>query len=126
MDYRETEEQTMIRQMVRKFVANEVKPVAMEYDHRTDPQDCIPWELLRKAAKVGLTKMSIPAEYGGGGVKDLISRMIAVEEMGAGDNGFAGTIRHAIGLTAWMDVLCNKEQKDEVFPKILADDCFLI
>jgi len=126
MDYRENEEQTMIRQMVRKFVANEVKPAAMEFDHQADPKDCIPWDLLRKAAKLGLTKMSIPAEYGGGGVKDLISLMITVEELGAGDNGFAGTIRHAIGLTSWMDILCNQQQKDEFFPKIVADDCFLI
>ena len=126
MDYRETEEQTMIRQMVRKFVENEVKPAAIEYDRKTDPKDCIPWELFRKAAKLGLTKMSIPAEYGGGGVKDLISLIIAVEELGAGDNGFAGTIRHAIGLTAWMEILCNKEQKNEFFPKIVEDDCFLI
>ncbi|OGA49158.1 MAG: hypothetical protein A3G24_26015 [Betaproteobacteria bacterium RIFCSPLOWO2_12_FULL_62_13] len=126
MDYRETDEQTMIRQMARKFVENEVKPVAMEYDHKTDPKDCIPWELLKKAAKLGLTKMAIPAEYGGGGVKDLISLMITVEELGAGDNGFAGTIRHAIGLTAWMDTLCNQQQKDEFFPKIVEDDAFLI
>jgi alkylation response protein AidB-like acyl-CoA dehydrogenase len=52
--------------------------------------------------------------------------MAACEEMGAGDNGFAGSIRHAIGLTAWMDTLCSREQKDEFFPKIVADDCFLI
>lgn len=126
MDYRETGEQTMLRQMVRKFVDNEVKPVAMEYDQKTDPRDCIPWELLKKASKLGLTKMSIPAEYGGGGVKDLMSLMITVEELGAGDNGFASAIRHVIGLTAWMDILCNRQQKDEFFPKIVEDDTFLI
>jgi len=126
MDYRETEEQAMIRQTVRRFVENEVKPVAMEYDRRTDPRDCYPWELLKKAAKLGLTTMSIPAQYGGGGVTDLISRIIAVEELGAGDNGFAGTIRHCIGLTAWMDTLCSPEQKEEFFPKIVVDDTFLI
>ena len=98
----------------------------MEYDHKADPNDCIPWDLLKQAAKLGLTTMSVPTEYGGGGIKDLITLMIAVEELGAGDNGFAGTIRHAIGLTAWMDTLCSQEQKDEFFPKIMADDCFLI
>ena len=126
MDYRENEEQIMIREMVRKFVEREVKPKAMEYDHQTDPKDCVPWDLLKKAAQIGLTKMAIPAEYGGSGVKDIISLMIAVEEMGAGDNGFAGTIRHAIGLTAWMNVLCNKKQKEEFFPKIVKDDTYLI
>jgi alkylation response protein AidB-like acyl-CoA dehydrogenase len=126
MDYRETEEQALIRQTVRRFVEHEVKPVVMEYDRRADPRDCYPWDLLKKAARLGLTTMSIPARYGGGGVEDLISRIIAVEELGAGDNGFAGTIRHCIGLTAWMDTLCNEEQKAEFFPKIVADDTFLI
>lgn len=126
MDYRETEEQSMMRDMVRKFVENEVKPMVMHYDHQADPKDCVPWDLFRKAAKLGLTTMSLPAEYGGGGVKDVISLMIICEEMGAGDNGFAGSIRHAIGLTAWMDTLCSKEQKDEWFPKIVEDECFLI
>ncbi len=126
MDYRETDEQRMIRETVRKFVENEMKPVVMEYDHKPDPGDCYPWELLKAAARMGLTTMSIPTEYGGGGVTDLVSRIIACEELGYGDNGFAGTIRHCIGLTAWMDTLCTEEQKKEFFPQIVADDTFLI
>ena len=39
MDFRESEEQLMIRDMVRKFVEAEVKPAAMHYDHQTDPQE---------------------------------------------------------------------------------------
>ena len=126
MDFRETEEQGMIREMVRKFVETEVKPAALHYDHQADPKDCVPWDLLKKAARLGLTTMTIPAEYGGGGISDLMTLMTAVEEMGRGDNGFAGTIRHCIGLTAWMATLCSKEQKDEFFPRIMADDCYLI
>lgn len=126
MDFRESEEQVMIRDMVRKFVEADVKPAALHYDHQTDPKDCVPWDLLKKAAKLGLTTMTVPAEYGGGGIKDLMTLMAVAEEMGRGDNGFAGTIRHCIGLTAWMDTLCSKEQKDEFFPKIMADDCYLI
>jgi alkylation response protein AidB-like acyl-CoA dehydrogenase len=107
MDYRETEDQRMLRQMVRKFAENEIKPVSLEYDHKVDPKDCYPWDLLKKASKLGLRTLSIPTEYGGGGVKDLISYIITVEELGAGDNGFA-------------------VQKDEFFPKIVKDDTFVI
>ena len=126
MDFRETEEQTMLRQMVRKFAQNEVKPVSVEYDKKLDPKDCFPWELLKKASKLGLRTLAIPTEYGGGGVKDLISHIIVMEELGAGDNGFASGLRSVVGLTAWMDVLCSKEQKDEFFPKIVKDDTFLL
>lgn len=117
MDFRETEDQKMLRQMVRKFAENEVKPVALQYDHKEDPKECYPWKLLKKASKLGLRTISMPAEYGGGGVKDLISLIIVVEELGAGDNGFASSVRHNIGPGAWMGVLCNREQKDDFFPK---------
>ena len=126
MDFRETEEQTMLRQMVRKFAQNEVKPVSVEYDKKTEPKDCFPWELLKKASKLGLRTLSIPTEYGGGGVQDLLSHIIVMEELGAGDNGFASCIRSVIGLAAAMDILCNQEQKDEFFPKIVKDDTFVI
>jgi acyl-CoA dehydrogenase len=126
MDFRETEEQTMLRQMVRKFAQNEVKPASVEYDKKLDPKDCFPWELLKKASKLGLRTLAMPTEYGGGGVKDIISYIIVMEELGAGDNGFASGLRSVIGLTAWMDVLCSKEQKDEFFPKIVKDDTFLL
>ncbi len=126
MDFRETEEQTMLRQMVRKFAQNEVKPLSREFDRKVDPKECFPWELLKKASKLGLRTISIPAEYGGGGVKDLLSYMVLMEELGAGDNGFGTCINQVVALAAWMDVLCNQEQKDEFFPKIVEDDTFVI
>jgi acyl-CoA dehydrogenase len=126
MDFRETEEQKMLRQMVRKFAQNEVKPSSLEFDKKVDPKDCFPWELLKKASKLGLRTLSIPAQYGGGGVKDLISYIIVMEELAAGDSGFASCIRTCVGLGSWMDALCSPEQKDEFFPKIVKDDTFLL
>jgi hypothetical protein len=65
MDFRENEGQKMLRQMVRKFAENEVKPVALEYDHKENPKECYPWDLVKKASKLGLRTISMPAEYGG-------------------------------------------------------------
>ena len=125
MDYRETEEQKMIRDMVHKFAQNEIKPISIEYDRKPNAQDTYPWDLLKKASALGLRTMSVPAEYGGGGIKDLTTLMLVVEELGYGDNGFAASIRHTIGLSAWMDALCTKAQKDEFFPQIVKDDTFV-
>jgi len=126
MDLRETEEQRMLRQTVRKFAENEVRPVSVEFDRKTDPKECFPWELLRKASKLGLRTMSIPAKYGGGDVEDLISQIIVIEELGAGDNGFASCIRSTVGMASWIDILCSQQQKDELFPKIVEDDTFVL
>ena len=126
MDYREDEEQVMLRKMVRKFAQEEVRPLSVEFDKKTDPRECFPWELLKKASKLGLRTLSVPSEYGGGGVKDLVSHIIVLEELGAGDNGFASCIRSNIGLAALMEVICTPEQKEEFFPKIVKDDTFVL
>jgi acyl-CoA dehydrogenase len=126
MDFRETEEQTMLRNMVRKFAQDEVKPMSVEFDKKVEPKECFPWALLKKASKLGLRTLSVPEEYGGGGVRDLISHIIVLEELGAGDNGFASCIRSNIGLAALMDMICDREQKDEFFPKMVNDDTFVL
>jgi len=127
MDFRETDEQRMLRQMVRKFAQNEVRPVCRELEQRPNPKDCYPWEVLKKASKLGLRTLSIPAEYGGGGVTDVASYIIFCEELSVGDFAFGISLgTQTVGLAAYLDRVCSKEQKDEWFPKIVADDTFLI
>ena len=92
MDFRLTEEQEMIRDMVRDFAQNEVKPVAMEYDHKQDPKDCVPWDLLKKASELGLRTAAIPEKFGGVGA-DYPTLALILEELGAADQGFATIIR---------------------------------
>ncbi len=91
MDFRLTEDQIMMRTMVREFAQNEVKPVAMGLDAQKNPKDCIPWELIKKASKLGLRTLSIPEKYGGGGA-DYTTLAIVLEELGAADDHQAGRV----------------------------------
>src|SRR5512140_1620602 len=75
-----TDEQKMLRDMVRDFVNAEVKPVA----HKIDEDECIPPELIRKIADLGLLGASFPQEYGGGGFGE-VGYCVVQEEMGRGD-----------------------------------------
>jgi alkylation response protein AidB-like acyl-CoA dehydrogenase len=126
MEFAETQEQGMLRQMVRKFAQNEVKPASVEFDKKVDPKECFPWELLKKASRLGLRTLSVPSEYGGGDVKDLLSHIIVMEELGAGDHGFASCIRSCIALASFIDALCNQQQKDEFFPQMVKDDTYVL
>ena len=45
MDFRLTDEQQALKEMVRKFVQNEVTPVAAKYDESGE----FPWPVIRKA-----------------------------------------------------------------------------
>ena len=76
MDFDLTDEQELIRGMVREFAAAEVAPIAAEIDreHR------FPEELLPKMADLNLMGMPFPEELGGAGA-DNVSYVIAVEEL---------------------------------------------
>ena len=74
-----TEEQNMLRDMVRDFVINEVKPIARSIDEN----EKIPPELIKKIGEVGLLGTVFPEEYGGSGFGE-VGYCIAQEEMGRG------------------------------------------
>jgi len=76
MDFRLTEEQQMIRKMVRDFAENEIRPIAKEMDASKE----FPWGVIRKMGSLGLMGLTIPEEYGGAGA-DTITYAIAVEEV---------------------------------------------
>jgi len=76
MDFQLSEEQSILREMIRDFARREIEPVAAELDreHR------FPTEILEKAAALGLMGVTVPAEYGGAGM-DFLSYMIVLEEI---------------------------------------------
>lgn len=62
-----TEEQQMLREMVRDFTKTEIKPIA----HKIDEDEQIPDSLIQKMKDLGLMGASFPAEYGGGGFGEV-------------------------------------------------------
>jgi butyryl-CoA dehydrogenase len=76
MGFELTEEQKMIRAMVRQFAREEVLPHAAERD-RTKK---FPSEILRKMGELGLMGMNVPPEYNGAGV-DTVSYSLALMEV---------------------------------------------
>lgn len=77
MAYQLTEEQQMIKAMVREFAREVVLPTAAERD-RTEE---FPADNLKKMAELGLMGMTVPPEYNGAGV-DTVSYSVALQEIG--------------------------------------------
>ena len=71
-----TEDQTMIRDMVREFAIGEVAPIA----HEIDEEHRFPKETWDKIVELGLTGICFPEELGGAG-GDTLSYILAVEEL---------------------------------------------
>ena len=93
MDFELTEEQEMIRKMVRDFAEKEIAPVAGEMDEKGE----FPWEIIRKMAPLGFLGLPIPEEYGGAGV-DNVSFAIAMEEIARASGSIAITLDAHVSL----------------------------
>src|SRR5881227_341685 len=82
-----TDEQQAIQRLARDFAEGEVKPIAEEIDrdHR------FPYEVIEKAAELGLMGIPYDEEHGGGGA-DNLSYALAIEELARVDSSVAITV----------------------------------
>lgn len=76
MNFELTEEQKMVKEMAARFAEQEIKPVAAELD-RTHEH---PAEICKKMGELKLMGITIPEEYGGGGM-DYVSYVLAMIEI---------------------------------------------
>lgn len=112
MDFDLNEEQKVWKKIVHEYAEKELRPKAREVDEKEE----FNWEAFRKAGPVGLTGMSIPEEYGGSNV-DMISNVIAMEELGwgCGSTALAFTAHNGLG-TAPIALYGSEELKKKWLP----------
>lgn len=91
-----TEEQRMLRDMVREFSTNELEPVAAEIDESCE----FPLENLRKMGDLGLLGIIFPEEYGGAGM-DTVSFALAIEEVAKACGSTCLTMAAHTSLCSW-------------------------
>ena len=77
MDFALSEAQRLIRDTTREFTRREIAPIAEEIDR----EDRWPAELWPKLGELGLLGITAPEAYGGSGA-DLLSGVLAIEEIG--------------------------------------------
>ena len=117
MEFALTEEQKMVRDMVRRFAENEIMPVAEEID-RTER---FPAETLRKMAELGLMSMLVPVEAGGTGM-GAVAYSLALMEIAR------ACMSHAV-TTSVTNMVCEgiyrfgtPEQRARYIPKIASGE----
>jgi butyryl-CoA dehydrogenase len=108
-----------IIETVRRFVANEVIPVALEMEHA----DEYPAEIVAQMRELGLFGITIPEAYGGLGL-DLLTYIGVIEELAYGWMSLTGVINtHTMAATLimahgsdeqkqrWLPILASGEQR---------------
>jgi alkylation response protein AidB-like acyl-CoA dehydrogenase len=104
----------MIAQTAREFTEKEV----MAYDEQIEKKDfALTRELLKKAGELGLLSIDIPEAYGGAGL-DLLSSLVASENM-SGQASFSGSLgAHTTIGTLPIVYFGNEEQKKKYLPRL--------
>lgn len=118
MNFDLTEEQKMLREMVREFSEREIAPLVEEMDREEKFVEGL-WE---KAKSLGFLGMGIPPEYGGA-LSDYFSYGLMGEELGKVDAG-VGVVYGAHSLLCANNIARNgtEEQKGKYLPVLASGE----
>jgi len=120
MEFELTDEQRQLKEEVRRFADEEIRPIATEHD----VEESYPHEVMDTAAEMGLLAPHVPVEYGGVGYTAL-ENAILTEELFAADPGIGLCISSAgFGAEAIMG-FGTDEQKEEILPAVTAGEAIM-
>jgi alkylation response protein AidB-like acyl-CoA dehydrogenase len=113
MNFELTEDQKLIKDMVREFAQKEIEPKIKTLEDAHE----FPHELLNKLGKLGILGMTIPSEYGGTKT-DHTSLILALEEIARASASLAviTSVHCALFCYSIME-FGNKTQKEKYLPQ---------
>ncbi|PID05292.1 MULTISPECIES: acyl-CoA dehydrogenase [unclassified Sporosarcina] len=117
MDFTLTEEQQMMRQMVRDFAKNEIEPWIPRMEDGEFPR-----ELLEKMGELGLMGITAPEQYGGSEM-DFLSYIIAIHELSkvSAVMGVVLSVHTSVGMNPIL-YFGTDEQKNRYLPKMASGE----
>ncbi|MBS4190055.1 acyl-CoA dehydrogenase [Bacillus sp. FJAT-49705] len=117
MNLRFTEEQEMMRKMVRDFAQSEIAPFVERMEKGEFPR-----EILRKMGELGLMGIPIPEQYGGSEM-DFTSYIIAINELSkvSATVGVILSVHTSVGTNPIL-YFGTEEQKQKYIPKLASGE----
>ncbi len=114
MNFEMTENQKMIRDMVRDFSEKEIRPNIMKWDEAEE----FPVDLFHKLGELGLMGVLVPTEYGGSGF-GYMEYITVVSEIAkvCGSIGLSVAAHNSL-CTGHIMYFGNEEQKQKYLPKL--------
>lgn len=124
-DFGLTETQRDVRDMARDFVDAEIVPHIRDWDRaeQVDPG------IVKRLGELGFLGLTLPGEYGGVEA-DMLSYILATEELGRGDSSVRGIVSVSLGLvTKTINAYGTDDQKAYWLPQLTGGDalgCFAL
>jgi alkylation response protein AidB-like acyl-CoA dehydrogenase len=124
-DFGLTETQRDIRAMAADFVDTEIVPHARAWDRA----ESVDRAIVKRLGDLGFLGLTIAEEYGGTPA-DMLSYVLATEELGRGDSSVRGIVSVSLGLvTKTIAAHGAAEQKNEWLPQLVGGNalgCFAL
>lgn len=117
MELRFTEEQNMMRNMVRDFAKEKIAPFIEEMEKGHFPKD-----IVKEMGELGLMGITIPEEYGGAEM-DFMSYIIAIHELSkvSATVGVILSVHTSVGTNPIL-YFGSEEQKQKYVPKLASGE----
>ena len=114
MHFELSEDHKILQQAVRDFAEKEIRPFGREFDEKEE----YPWDIYRKAAKLGYIGASVPEEYGGAGM-DCVAEAIISMEFTRADSGIGSAIDLAVLGVPMLLKHGSEELKERFIPGVV-------
>lgn len=117
-------EQLEFRDMIRDFVTQEIKPVAIESKRLEPLEQPLLTDLVDKASQMGLRTMALSEDNGGIGA-DALTSCIVSEELAVGDPDIAAVLGETSALGGILfDRMMSAAQRERFLPDFISDDSY--
>jgi butyryl-CoA dehydrogenase len=118
MEFGYTNEQEMLKKMLKDFAETDIAPFAGEWDEKAE----YPAESMKKLAELGLMGMPFPPEYGGVGL-DYVTYVMAIEELSKVSGSHGVIVQTHNALCCWPIFTYGTEaQKQQFLPKLTSGE----
>jgi alkylation response protein AidB-like acyl-CoA dehydrogenase len=113
-----SEEQQVVREAMREFAEQVLRPVARE----ADEESALPDGILDQVWELGLTNTQLPEAFGGGGeARSPITNALILEELAFGDPALAIASTHPSAVAFAINDFGTEEQKEAHLPRFCGD-----
>ena len=115
-----TEEQQMIRDSIKSYAENNIRPLALSADEEAK----LPEALLTDAMDLGLNYFAIPESLGGAGQLSPMTNALVAEDLAWGDFSLAYAVLSSSSVVNTLSRWGNNQQQTNWLPKFCSDSPF--
>lgn len=110
MNFKLTEDQQLIKNTIRKFAETKIQPISFQLDEK----NIFPEKIVKEMGELSILGLPYPKKYSGAG-KDVLSYIIAVEELSRIDAGVGVILSAHVSLGSWPIMAFGTEEQKQKY-----------